>query len=85
MEFVNMSQKNSLTLDNICLDVEGCIYTEYNICIEGVDGYSYHSKNKTCIKIIFQFLVCKYSCYSNSNKCCKWKKIFYLLENDSLC
>ena len=62
MEFVNMSQKNSLTLDNICLDVEGCIYTEYNTCIECVDGYYYHSKNKTCIKIHGQFLGCKYSC-----------------------
>ena len=32
-----------------------------------------------------QFLGCKSSCISDSNKCCECKKDFYLFENDSLC
>ena len=79
-------QKNYyLTLDNICSEVKGCIHTLYNSCVECEDGYYYHKKNKTCIEMQDQFLGCKSSCISDSNKCCECKKDFYLFENDSLC
>ena len=72
-------------MDNICTDVEKCIYANQNSCIECQDGYYYNIRNKTCIEMKHQFLNCKYSCLYDENICCECKNDYYLFEDDNLC
>ena len=75
----------TLGLDNICTNIEHCIYSDYDYaCIECEDGYYYDKLNDKCMEMNDIFLNCKYSC-PLGDKCCECKKDYYLNSTDSLC
>ena len=73
-----------LSLNKICTNIEKCIISGIDSCIECEEGYYFNQFNKTCSEMQNQFLNCKFSCVDR-NECCECKDNFYLFKNDSLC
>ena len=68
-------------LDNIC-NIDHCIYSDHNECIECEDGFYYDKLNISCKSSSKneKFKNCKYSIYGDS-----CKNGFYLNKSDYLC
>ena len=74
-----------LTLNNICTNVEKCIYGSYYIigCVECEDNYYYDEYNMKCKLEYGNFKNCKSS--EDPNFCQKCKDNYYINLTDNLC
>ena len=76
-----------LGLDSKCTDIENCVYsvyyTDFNSCLECIDGYFFCGKNETCILAENNLKNCKNS--YDGEICDECKINFYLNKTDNLC
>ena len=73
-------------LDNICTNIEKCIYTDNNNeCKECEDGYFYDKFYKACNLSTSHFANCKSNSYYKKEKCGVCKNNYYLSQFDYLC
>ena len=71
--------------DNLCTNIENCIYsTYYNTCEECDEGFYYNTTSNTCNNEYDEFKNCQKT-NSNGTYCDKCKKDFYLNSSDHLC